>query len=237
MVALRSSIRALLEIGLAGVLLACTPSPTKESPTKESPTKESPTKEEARVAPPAPAVGASASATPTPPASATPSPPGTTTKTVYDFTLDTIDGSPRSLDDFRGKVLLLVNTASECGYTPQYEGLQRLQATHEKRGFSVIAFPSNDFGGQEPGSNQEIKQFCSTKFGVTFPLFAKITVKGPSKHPLYAMLSQTAPAGDVKWNFAKFLVGRDGRVLARYDSDVTPSAPVLLQAIDKALGG
>jgi glutathione peroxidase len=232
MVSLRSSVRALLEISLAAALLACNacnPAPTKESPAKEAPAKEAPAKEDAQVAPPAPPVRASASATP--------SPSVTAAKTVYDFTLDTIDGSPRSLDDFRGKVLLLVNTASECGYTPQYEGLQRLQATHEKRGFSVIAFPSNDFGGQEPGSNQEIKQFCSTKFGVTFPLFAKITVKGPSKHPLYAMLSQTAPAGDVKWNFAKFLVGRDGRVLARYDSDVTPSAPVLLQAIDKALGG
>ena len=157
--------------------------------------------------------------------------------TIYDYTLDTIDGAPRSLADFRGKVLLLVNTASECGYTPQYEGLQKLHASYEKRGFSVVGFPSNDFGGQEPGSNQDIKTFCSTKFGVTFPLFAKITVKGPSKHPLYAMLVQTAPAGEVKWNFAKFLVGKDGKVIARYDSDTTPESGELATAIEKALGG
>lgn len=154
---------------------------------------------------------------------------------VHGFTLETIDGTERSLGDFRGKVLLLVNTASECGYTPQYAGLQKLHATYEKRGFSVVAFPSNDFGGQEPGSNKEIKAFCSTKFGVTFPLFAKITVKGPNKHPLYAMLSQTPPAGEVTWNFNKFLIARDGAVLSRYDSDVTPEAAALVQAIEKAL--
>ncbi len=154
---------------------------------------------------------------------------------VYGFTLETIDGNERSLGDFRGKVLLLVNTASECGYTPQYAGLQKLHATYEKRGFSVVAFPSNDFGGQEPGSNKEIKAFCSTKFGVTFPLFAKVTVKGPNKHPLYAMLSQTPPAGEVTWNFNKFLIGKDGTVLSRYDSDVTPEATSLVQAIEKAL--
>ena len=154
---------------------------------------------------------------------------------VYGFTLETIDGTERSLGDFHGKVLLLVNTASECGYTPQYEGLQRLHARYEKRGFSVVAFPSNDFGGQEPGSNKEIKAFCSTKFGVTFPLFAKITVKGPNKHPLYAMLTQTPPSGEVTWNFNKFLIGKDGTVLSRYDSDVTPEATSLIQAIEKAL--
>jgi glutathione peroxidase len=171
-------------------------------------------------------------------ASAAPPSPTTamTTKTIYDFTLDTIDGTPRSLGEYRGKVLLLVNTASECGYTPQYEGLQKLHAAYEKRGFSVIGFPSNDFGGQEPGSNEEIKTFCSTKFGVTFPLFAKITVKGPSKHPLYAMLTETPPAGEVKWNFGKFLVGKDGHVIARYDSGTTPSAATLVEAIEKALG-
>jgi glutathione peroxidase len=189
--------------------------------------------------------GQSASATSVPtPVSATPATPATAAASaatapaslnVHGFTLETIDGTERSLGDFRGKVLLLVNTASECGYTPQYAGLQKLHATYEKRGFSVVAFPSNDFGGQEPGSNKEIKAFCSTKFGVTFPLFAKITVKGPNKHPLYAMLSQTPPAGDVKWNFAKFLVAKDGTVIARYDSDVTPETPALVQAIEKAL--
>jgi glutathione peroxidase len=183
-------------------------------------------KDEAR-----PVVSTSA-ATTAPPSSTT----AMTTKTIYDFTLDTIDGTPRSLGDYRSKVLLLVNTASECGYTPQYEGLQKLHAAYESRGFSVIGFPSNDFGGQEPGSNQEIKTFCSTKFRVTFPLFAKITVKGPAKHPLYAMLAETPPAGEVKWNFGKFLVGKDGHVIARYDSSVTPSAASLVEAIEKALG-
>ena len=170
-------------------------------------------------------------------ATAAPAAPGKPMTSVHDFTLDSIDGTPRSLGDFKGKVLLLVNTASECGYTPQYQGLQKLHATYEGRGFSVVGFPSNDFGGQEPGSNKDIKAFCSTKFGVTFPMFAKIAVKGPAKHPLYAMLVQTAPAGEVKWNFSKFLVGKDGKVIARYDSDVIPEAPELAAAIEKALGG
>jgi glutathione peroxidase len=196
----------------------CTPKASKE----EGPTVS---------APPVPAL---LSASPAASAAPVPAPSAPAALNVHGFTLETIDGTERSLGDFRGKVLLLVNTASECGYTPQYAGLQKLHATYEKRGFSVVAFPSNDFGGQEPGSNKEIKSFCSTKFGVTFPLFAKITVKGPNKHPLYAMLSQTPPAGDVKWNFAKFLVGKDGAVIARYDSDVTPEAPALVQAIEKA---
>jgi len=179
-----------------------------------------------------PRTNAAATSPPTP---ATPSSGATTMSTVHDFTLETIDGSPRSLSDFKGKVLLLVNTASECGYTPQYEGLQQLQATYEKRGFTVLGFPSNDFGGQEPGSNKEIKAFCSTKFGVTFPLFAKIAVKGPNKHPLYGMLVQTPPAGEVAWNFNKFLVGKDGKVIARFDSKVTPASTTLTAAIEKAL--
>ena len=159
------------------------------------------------------------------------------TGSVYDFTLDTLDGTAKPLADFHGKVLLLVNVASECGYTPQYEGLQKLHAAYEARGFSVVGFPSNDFGGQEPGSNKDIKEFCSTKFHVTFPMFAKIPVKGPAKSPLYAMLVQTPPAGEVKWNFNKFLVGKDGKVIARFDSDVTPDSPALAAAIEKALGG
>lgn len=166
---------------------------------------------------------------PAAPAASTPS------ASVFDFTLDAIDGKPRSLGEFRGNVLLLVNTASKCGYTPQYEGLQKLHVAYEARGFRVIGFPSNDFGGQEPGSNDEIKTFCSTKFGVTFPLFGKIVVKGPQKHPLYAMLTQTPPAGEVKWNFSKFLVGKDGRVLARYDSGTKPDSPELASAIESAL--
>jgi glutathione peroxidase len=180
-------------------------------------------------------VATAASASPPTPAPA-PTPGKTMTSSVYDFTLDSIDGAPRSLGDFKGKVLLLVNVASECGYTPQYQGLQKLHTTYEGRGFSVVGFPSNDFGAQEPGSNKDIKAFCTTKFGVTFPMFAKIPVKGPAKHPLYAMLVQTPPAGEVKWNFNKFLVGKDGKVIARYDSDVTPESPDLAAAIEKALG-
>lgn len=183
-------------------------------------------------------VVATATAVPAPVALPSPTPSANTmTGSIYDFTLDTIDGTAKPLSDFRGKVLLLVNVASECGYTPQYQGLQKLHTTYEARGFSVVGFPSNDFGGQEPGSNKDIKEFCSTKFHVTFPMFAKIPVKGPAKSPLYAMLVQTPPAGEVKWNFNKFLVGKDGKVIARFDSDVTPESPALASAIEKALGG
>jgi len=154
---------------------------------------------------------------------------------LHDYTLPTIDGADQSLADFRGNVLLVVNTASACGFTPQYAGLEKLHETYAPRGFRVLGFPSNDFGKQEPGNEQEIKTFCSTRYQVTFPLFSKIAVKGPSKHPLYAFLTQAAPAGEVKWNFAKFLVGKDGNVIARYDSSVTPQDPALLAAIEKAL--
>ncbi|WP_438004975.1 glutathione peroxidase [Sorangium sp. So ce321] len=156
---------------------------------------------------------------------------------LHDFTVKTIDGQDRSLGDYRGKVLLVVNTASECGYTPQYAGLEALHDRLEDRGFSVLGFPSNDFGAQEPGTDAEIASFCSTKYGVSFPMFSKIPVKGGSKHPLYAFLTQSAPAGEVKWNFTKFLIGKDGSVIARFESSVTPDDPKLTQAIDKALGG
>ncbi|XXT25600.1 glutathione peroxidase [Sorangium sp. So ce429] len=156
---------------------------------------------------------------------------------LHDFTVKTIDGQDRSLGDYRGKVLLVVNTASECGYTPQYAGLEALHDRLEDRGFSVLGFPSNDFGAQEPGTDAEIAAFCSTKYGVSFPMFSKIPVKGGSKHPLYAFLTQSAPAGEVKWNFTKFLVGKDGSVIARFESSVAPDDPKLTQAIDKALGG
>ena len=218
-------IRSSLLVSLAFVAVGCNPQPpaTKDNTTVMSA--------------PAPSAPPSPPSLPSPSSpSASTSPTGKTmTGSIYDFTLDTIDGSAKPLADFRGKVLLLVNVASECGYTPQYQGLQKLHGTYEKRGFSVVGFPSNDFGGQEPGSNKEIKEFCSTKFHVTFPMFAKIPVKGPAKHPLYAMLAQTAPAGEVKWNFNKFLVGKDGKVIARFDSDVTPESPALTAAIEKAL--
>jgi glutathione peroxidase len=157
--------------------------------------------------------------------------------TIYDFSLRTIDGTERSLGDYRGNVLLVVNTASACGFTPQYAGLEKLHRDYQSRGFRVLGFPSNDFGRQEPGSDQEIHTFCSTRYDVTFPVFSKITVKGPAKHPLYAFLTQAAPAGEVKWNFGKFLVGKDGNVIARYDSKVTPQDPELLAQIEKALAG
>jgi len=206
---------ALLSLALLAplALVACNPQPTASKESLPAPTTPSPS-----------AVPPASSAKPM-------------TGSIYDFTLDTIDGTAKPLSDFRGKVLLLVNVASECGYTPQYEGLQKLHAAYEARGFSVIGFPSNDFGGQEPGSNQDIKTFCSTKFHVTFPMFAKIPVKGPTKAPLYAMLVQTPPAGEVKWNFNKFLVGKDGKIIARFDSDVTPESAQLTAAIDRALGG
>jgi glutathione peroxidase len=156
---------------------------------------------------------------------------------LHDFTMKTILGEERSLGDYRGKVVLVVNTASECGYTPQYEGLEKLHERFEGKGFAVLGFPSNDYGAQEPGTDAEIATFCTSKFGVKFPMFSKIPVKGSSKHPLYAFLTQAAPAGEVKWNFEKFLVGKDGTVIGRFPSSVTPEDGKLAEAIEKALGG
>jgi glutathione peroxidase len=154
----------------------------------------------------------------------------------HDFSLKTIDGQDRSLGEYRGKVLLVVNTASECGYTRQYAGLEKLHERFEARGFAVLGFPSNDFGGQEPGSETEIKSFCTTKFGVTFPMFAKIPVKGDGKHPLYAFLTQQGNPAEVRWNFTKFLVGKDGSVIGRFESKVEPEDPQIVSAVEKALG-
>jgi glutathione peroxidase len=152
----------------------------------------------------------------------------------HDFTMKTIDGKDRSLADFRGQVVLVVNTASECGFTPQYAGLEKLHERFAPNGFAVIGFPSNDFGAQEPGSEADIKTFCSTKYGVTFPMFAKIPVKGPDKHPLYAFLTSAPQPGEVKWNFTKFLVGKNGQVIARFESAVEPEDPKLVGAIESA---
>lgn len=151
--------------------------------------------------------------------------------------LKDIDGKETSLKAYTGKVLLIVNVASKCGYTPQYEGLEALHRKYREQGLAVLGFPSNDFGGQEPGTNAEIKQFCSSKFDVSFPLFDKVKVKGPEQHPLYAALTgpEAATPGPVKWNFGKFLVGRDGKVLTRFDSNVGPDSPELTGAIEKAL--
>ena len=147
---------------------------------------------------------------------------------VHDFTVRTIDGTDQSLADYRGKVLLVVNVASECGFTPQYEGLEALQRKFQDRGFAVLGFPCNQFGAQEPGSEAQIKSFCETRFGVSFPLFAKIDVNGPRAHPLYEFLKSSEPGllgtEAIKWNFTKFLVGKDGKTVKRYAPQTKPEA-------------
>ena len=152
--------------------------------------------------------------------------------------LHDIDGKDTSLKAFDGKVVLLVNVASQCGYTPQYTGLEALYRKFKDKGLVVIGVPCNDFGAQEPGSANDIKEFCSTKYQVTFPLLEKIHVKGPEQHPLYAALTgpKAAFPGEVKWNFGKFLIGRDGSVLKRFDSGVAPDSTDLTGAIEAALG-
>jgi glutathione peroxidase len=158
--------------------------------------------------------------------------------TIYDIPLHTLDGEASSLAPYAGKTVLVVNVASKCGLTPQYEGLEQLQKTYEDRGFSVVGFPSNQFAGQEPGTAEEIQTFCSTTYGVTFPLFEKIDVNGEDQSPVYAELNKTADAegysGDVRWNFEKFLVGPDGSV-QRFSPTVTPEDPILVSAIEAAL--
>ena len=156
---------------------------------------------------------------------------------LYDIPLKNIDGQPTSLTAYKGKVLLIVNVASKCGYTPQYAGLEALQEKYKDKGLVVLGFPCNQFGGQEPGTNEEIKQFCSSKYQVTFPLFDKIDVNGPHRHQLYTMLAgEGSPfPGDIKWNFSKFLIGRDGKILKRFESKVKPDSPELVQAVETAL--
>lgn len=157
---------------------------------------------------------------------------------VHELTVDTIEGKKKKLADYKGKVLLVVNTASKCGYTPQYAGLQKLHTTHQKAGLVVLGFPSNDFGGQEPGTSREIKDFCESRFQVSFPLFAKVHAKGDSKAPLYRVLTETGPKatrGEVRWNFTKFLVDRSGKVIARFAPGTTPEDPTLVKAVKEAL--
>ena len=170
--------------------------------------------------------------------------------------LKTIRGADTSLADYAGKVLLVVNVASKCGLTPQYEGLEGLYRDYRDKGFVVLGFPANDFAGQEPGANEEIESFCTTNFGVDFPMFEKVVATGPDKHPLYAALTQAAPeaindgafrenlkgygmtpneAPELLWNFEKFLIGKDGNVLARYAPDTKPQDPALISAIEAAL--
>jgi glutathione peroxidase len=158
---------------------------------------------------------------------------------LHDFTMKTIDGDERSLGDFAGKACLVVNVASKCGLTPQYEGLQRLYERMEGEGLEILGFPCNQFMQQEPGSDAEVKAFCSTEYGVTFPMFSKIEVNGDGAHPLYRWLTaeDTKPegSGDVKWNFGKFVVGKDGAVRARFEPATEPEADELLAAIRSAL--
>jgi glutathione peroxidase len=160
---------------------------------------------------------------------------------VLEFKVQDIDGKAVDLAKFKGEVLLIVNTASKCGYTPQYQGLEAVYEKYKRQGFSVLAFPANEFGYQEPGSDAEIKQFCSAKFSVTFPLFSKIVVKGEGTHPLYQFLTskETDPnfAGDIPWNFAKFLVNRKGEVIARFAPDDKPEGGKVTKAIEAALAG
>jgi glutathione peroxidase len=153
--------------------------------------------------------------------------------------VNTLSGQPGSLGDLAGKTLLVVNVASKCGLTPQYEGLERLHERFADRGFSVVGFPSNQFGGQEPGTAEEIAEFCSVNYGVTFPMFEKIEVNGPGRHPVYGELTAVPDAdgvaGDIQWNFEKFLVGPDGSVIARYRPGTDPEDPELVAAIEASL--
>jgi glutathione peroxidase len=158
---------------------------------------------------------------------------------IHDFTVKTIDGKEQSLADYRGQALLVVNVASQCGLTPQYAALQALQTEYGPRGFAVLGFPCNQFAGQEPGRDAEVKAFCSTTYGVTFPMYSKVEVNGTGRAPLYTWLTGQATTpdgpGDIKWNFAKFVVGRNGAVTARFPPRTDPGAPDVRQAIEQAL--
>jgi glutathione peroxidase len=175
------------------------------------------------------------------PASETPAAAGATPSEgapVIDHQVQTLQGETIKLDQFRGKALLIVNTASECGYTPQYEGLQKIYDKYQARGLVVIGFPSNDFGAQEPGSAEDIATFCKKNYGVTFPIMAKVHAKGPEIAPVYKTLTQDTPEGikgDVKWNFTKFLVDPTGKIVARFEPKVTPESPELTGAIENVL--
>ncbi len=157
---------------------------------------------------------------------------------VVDHEVETLEGTKQKLSDYRGKAVLLVNVASQCGYTPQYAQLQELYGRYKDRGLVVLGFPSNDFGGQEPGDAEQIKEFVTSKYAVDFPMMAKVHAKGPEIAPLYKTLTEETPEGmkgEVKWNFTKFLVGPDGKVVARFESPVEPMSPELIAAVEKVL--
>lgn len=179
-------------------------------------------------------------------------------QSVYDFSVTHIDGKKTTLKEYAGKVMLVVNVASKCGLTPQYAGLESLRAKYQDKGLSVLGFPANEFGAQEPGTNEEIKSFCETRFGVKFDMFQKIVVKGAGIHPLYKFMTQIKPEaqgdansefqqkiashgvkreekGDILWNFEKFIINRQGKVIARFEPDVAPNDPRLIRAIEMEL--
>jgi glutathione peroxidase len=159
-------------------------------------------------------------------------------KSIYDFTLPLLNGKDAPLASYKGKVVLVVNVASRCGFTPQYTALEATYEKYKDQGFVIIGFPANNFGGQEPGTNEEIAKFCTGKYNVTFPVYGKISVKGDDQAPLYSYLTKDANprvAGDIKWNFTKFLVDRDGNVVQRFESAVTPDSPEVIAAIEAQL--
>lgn len=164
--------------------------------------------------------------------------PANSAMTIYDYQLQSLDGKPVDMNQYKGKVLLIVNTASQCGYTPQYAGLQALSEKYKAQGLEVLGFPANNFGGQEPGSAEEIGEFCQKNYGVTFDLFAKSSVKGADKSPFFTYLTETAnpeKTGEIGWNFEKFLVARDGTLVNRYESKVAPQSEELTQAVEAQL--
>jgi len=159
---------------------------------------------------------------------------------VHEFTMTSIDGKSAALSQYKGKVMLVVNVASRCGYTPQYKGLQALYEKYKDKGLVVIGVPANNFGGQEPGTNEEIQTFCTRNYSVTFPMMSKVSVKGDDKTPLYQYLtdaaSNSSTGGEVRWNFTKFLVDKNGKVIGRFESKVAPDSADLTGAVEKALG-
>lgn len=157
-------------------------------------------------------------------------------QSLHDFSIKTIDGKPMPMAQYKGKVVLLVNTASMCGFTPQYEGLQQLHDSYKAKGFTVIGVPSGDFGDQEYGSNSEVKQFCESKFGIKFPMAEKAVVKGPKAIPIYKWAASTlGDANTPQWNFHKYLIGKDGKLIAAFGTKTTPTSPEVTAAVSKAL--
>ena len=239
---------------LAVALVACDGKAASGTDTKTDPKKTAqaaPATKQAADANQAPAADPAAAAKPTDPVAAAPSEPAMPTNAatpidpaavasgpVLDHTVKLLDGTEKSLADYRGKALLVVNTASECGFTPQYADLQEVYAKYKDRGLEVLAFPSNDFGEQEPGTPEEIRKFVDSKYNVEFEMFDKVVIKGGEKSPLYKTLTEETPEGikgDVKWNFTKFLVDPQGRVVQRFESSVSPTDPQVTTAIETVL--